>query len=113
LDEACFSHRSGIASAEGVSRHAALVCMAGRSALTRPANSEPFLIVVADYDRKMFTVSTPLTDGTWEITHVCEEQRKGRAINCHTVPAAVGARERTIDDFRAKGFAYSEMSLLS
>ena len=63
---------------------------------------DPFVLVVADHDKKVFTVEGPMVDDNPWNTAVVRAQEQGREINCFvpgeearfSVPAAIAAYEQ-------------------
>jgi hypothetical protein len=53
-----------------------------------PAKIAPFVLVVVDRDKGVFTVEGPMTDDTSWNAAVVKAQDAGRDINCH-VPGGV------------------------
>jgi hypothetical protein len=61
----------------------------------------PFLLVLKDEDRGLFTVVGPLIDDTPWIDIVSRAQAQGRRVNCFT-PSPSQTREQVINEVRTQ-----------
>ncbi len=50
--------------------------------MPRPGKIDPFLLVLKDEDRGLFTIVGPMTDDTHWNQRVCQAQGKGRQVRC-------------------------------
>ncbi len=71
-----------------------------------------FYVVVKDNEKRTFSISGPMSDDTRITNQVCEEQDKGRNINCFSTDEG-----RTMDEVRLAvekqlGLKYSDKSIL-
>lgn len=79
--------------------------------LAQPNQIQEFFIIVADSDKKIFSVLGPMTDDTKITEEVVLCQERGQNVNCHT-PGRGQSREQIIDNYsRQFGFTYSEVMI--
>jgi hypothetical protein len=58
--------------------------MKGKGVWEKHMIKQPFLLVVTDRDRGVFTIEGPMSDDTQWNSAVVAAQEAGRQINCHT-----------------------------
>lgn len=67
---------------------------------------EPFLLVIVDDDRRVFSVVGPMSDDTDWNKRVCDAQDRGRGVRCYT-PGRSQTREQAISAAEQMGLKYT------
>jgi hypothetical protein len=67
---------------------------------------EPFLLVVVDHDKKVFSIGGPMEDDRPWNDAVAAAQEKGRSVNCFP-PSSRASRETVAEEMQIE-FGYSE-----
>ncbi len=76
--------------------------------MPRTRKIEPFLLVLKDEDRKVFTVVGPMTDDTPWNHRVCEAQDTGRQVRCFTAGRDQTREQVIAEAQRDWGFEYTD-----
>jgi len=71
---------------------------------------EPFLLVIVDDDRHVFSVPGPMTDDTAWNKRVSDDQDRGRQIRCYT-PGRSETRDQVISAAEEMGLTHASDSL--
>lgn len=61
--------------------------------MPRPRRVEPFLLVLKDEDKGIFTVVGPMTDDTPWIDRISKAQERKRQVTCYTADRALSRAE--------------------
>ncbi len=69
---------------------------------------EPFLLVLKDQDRKIFTVVGPMNDDTPWIDRVSRAQAQKREVTCYTADRALSRDQVIAEAERSLGLRYVE-----
>lgn len=76
--------------------------------MPRTHKIDPFLLVIKDEDRGLFTIVGPMTDDTPWNHRVCQAQDKGRQVRCFTA-GSNQTRDQVIADVQHQlGLKYTD-----
>jgi hypothetical protein len=72
---------------------------------------EPFLLVIVDDDRHVFSVVGPMSDDTDWNKRVCDAQVRGRGVRCYT-PGRSQTHEQVVRGAEQLGLRYTSDVIL-
>lgn len=74
---------------------------------------QPFILVIVDEDRKIFSTLDPMTDDTPWIDAVVRWQEAGRRVRCFTAPNDLDRKSVAVQYARQTGYQHVEQSVLT